>query len=220
MNDASHFRAPLWSSVRRFCSVWTGPYQKVLLGVVLILWCAGLGAGASALWRYSTTPGDAGSAAERWPENAPIHRRPGRARLVMLAHPQCPCTRASLIELGHVMASSDVDAWVLFLRPEGAESGWERTKLWEMAAGIPGVQPVADADGNAAKMFGAETSGHVLFYDAAGTLRFSGGITASRGQEGPSAGGEALLMLLRGRESRGDRSLTFGCPLDSKATPR
>lgn len=138
----------------------------------------------------------------------------------MLVHPQCPCTRASLVELGRLMAGTDIDAWVLFLRPEGVQLNWERTSLWEMAASIPNVQPVTDVDGSAAKMFGAETSGHVLFYDATRGLRFSGGITASRGHEGPSAGTETLLSLLHGREPRSDRTPTFGCPLNSKETSR
>jgi hypothetical protein len=37
----------------------------------------------------------------------------------------------------------------------------------------------------------------VLSYDAAGTLRFSGGITASRGHEGANTGRTALTDLVR-----------------------
>lgn len=204
----------------RLCSVRERVFHRTLLGAVLALWCAGLAAGAAALWRYSTTPGSTGSAAERWPADVLFHPRPDRATLVMLAHPHCPCTRASLGELAHLIARGDADAWVLFLRPEGAQPGWENTDLWETAAAIPGVQPVADADGLAAKAFGAETSGHVLFYDAFGTLRFSGGITAARGHQGPSAGSEAILAAMRGGELSRDRALTFGCPLHSQESPQ
>jgi hypothetical protein len=131
----------------------------------------------------------------------------------MLAHPRCPCTRSSLAELARLTARGDADVWVLFLRPEGATAGWEKTGLWDTAAAIPGVQVLADADGTAARAFGAETSGHVLFYDATGALRFSGGITAARGHEGPSAGGDSILAALRGNAPAQDHTPTFGCPL-------
>ena len=88
-----------------------------------------------------------------------------------------------------------------------------------MAAAIPGVRVLADGDGAAAAVFGAATSGHVLFYDAAGALRFSGGITAARGHQGPSAGGEAILTAMRGGEPGRERALTFGCSLLSPETP-
>jgi hypothetical protein len=193
---------------------WIG--RRTLIGIVLGLWCAGLVAGVTALWNYSATPGSAGSVPQWWPANGLVQPKPGRATLVMLAHPRCPCTGASLAELANLMARGDADASVLFLRPEGAEPGWEKTELWETAVAIPNVRAVADVDGMATQAFGAETSGHVLFYDATGVLRFSGGITSTRGHRGPSAGGETILALLRGAEARLDRSLTFGCPLQSK----
>jgi hypothetical protein len=118
------------------------------------------------------------------------------------------------------MAHGNIDAWVLFLRPEGAAPGWENTGSWETAAAIPGVRVRADEDGAAAKLFGAETSGHVLLYDAAGTLCFSGGITASRGHQGPSAGSEAILEAMAGHRPSRERAQTFGCPLLTPENPQ
>lgn len=201
-------------------SVSSSRSHRTLLGAFLVLWCAGLALGAQALWRYSSTPGSAGPAPEHWPAEAPFQPRPGRATLVMVAHPQCPCTRASLAELARLMARIDADAWVLFLRPEGVEPGWERTGSWAAAAAIPGVRVLADVDGAAARAFGAETSGHVVFYDATGALRFSGGITAARGHEGPSAGGDAILAAMHGEEPGPGCALTFGCPLRSPETSK
>lgn len=195
-------------------------FRRAVLGGVLILWCAGLVAGALALWRYSSTPGTTGIAPARWPENTLVQPQPGRATLVMLAHPHCPCTRASLSELARLQARVDADTWILFLRPTEAKPDWEKTDLWETAAAIPGARPIADKDGTAARTFGAETSGHVLLYDANGALRFSGGITASRGHEGLSAGGEAILATLHGGNSGLDRTFTFGCPLQSEKSPQ
>ena len=192
----------------------------MLLGAVLSFWCAGLAAGAIALWRYSGTPGEAKPAPSAWPANGLIPRKPGRVTLVMLAHPHCPCTRASLAELERLMARGDADAWVLFLSPAGTPTKWNETPLWQVAAAIPGVHPMADPEGNVAKIFGAETSGHVLLYDGSGLLRFSGGITAARGHEGPSAGGDAVTEILRGGEPEQSHALTFGCALQTEGVSR
>jgi len=193
--------------------------SRVWLRTFLVLWLVGLAAWAQALWRYSATPGTASVAPKQWPAAAPMPHPPGRATLVMLAHPHCPCTRASLAELGKLLEREDVEAWVLFLRPAGAQPGWEKTDLWKTAAAMKNVHVLADADGAAARAFGAETSGHVLFYDAEGSLRFSGGITQARGHEGPSAGGEAIHSMLHGTAPRQEQAMIFGCPLESQESP-
>ncbi len=73
-------------------------------------------------------------------------------------------------------------------------------------------------DGDEARRFGAATSGHVMLYDAAGRLHFSGGITPARGHEGDSLGRDAVIDLIEAYRSAGRRcSPVFGCPL---ATPR
>lgn len=188
-------------------------HRRAFLGAFLALWCVGLTVGAHALWRYSATPGETGPSPERWPAEAPFQPTPGRAAMVMLAHPHCPCTRASLAELTQLATRGGAEAWVLFVRPEGAKPGWEHTGAWGVAAEIPGAHVLVDANGEASRAFGARTSGHVLFYDVSGALRFSGGITASRGQQGPSLGSESILAVLRGEGSGANRALTYGCPL-------
>jgi hypothetical protein len=192
---------------------------RLPLGIALALWGGGLAAGAFALWNYSATPGTVGLVSQAWPEAAPIPRQEGRPILVMLAHPQCACTRASLDELAELLKHAGVDAWVLFLCPEG-KADWEHTGLWKSAAAIPGVRVMADADGRVARAFGAETSGHVFFYDGAGHLQFSGGITASRGHRGPNPGAESILAALRDMHLPAADSATFGCPLNSPETPQ
>ena len=190
-------------------------FNRFVLGALLALWSVGLAAGAQALWRYSATPGPEREVLTSWPANIPIQPKPGRPVLVMLAHPHCPCTRASLTEFERLVAHVDVDAWVLFLRPEDAQPGWEHTSLWKTAEAIPGVRVLADENGVSARAFGVETSGHVLFCDANGKIRFSGGITIARGHEGTSAGSEAIRAELCGKEGL-DHALTFGCPLRSQ----
>src|SRR3954470_3190570 len=126
-------------------------FHRTLLCLSLGVWGAGVALGAQVLWRYSATPGRSGQAPERWPATVPVQFHHGRPPLVMLAHPRCPCTRASLAELARLTARGDADVWVLFLRPEGAQAGWEKTSLWDTAAAIPGVHVLADMDGAAAR---------------------------------------------------------------------
>jgi hypothetical protein len=95
-------------------------------------------------------------------------------------------------------AQGSVAATVLFYRPRQFPPGWERTDLWRSAAAIPGVTVRADPEGREAQRFGAVTSGHVLLYDRAGQLLFTGGITGSRGHEGDNAGCDRVIRLLTG----------------------
>jgi hypothetical protein len=80
---------------------------------------------------------------------------------------------------------------------------------------IPGVPSVDDEGGVEAKRFGVATSGHVLLFDRAGRLLFSGGITPARGHEGDSLGRDALIERLAGTRtiSGPATSPVFGCPL-------
>jgi hypothetical protein len=142
----------------------------------------------------------------------------------MAVHPRCPCTRASLAELGRLMARSQgrLVAQVLVRAPANDSNSWTRTDLWRAAEAIPGVRAIADPNGAEAAQFGLETSGHVLLYDAAGRLRFSGGITPARGHEGDNAGRVAILAVLDGEDETGPlaRHVVFGCALFGHAAER
>lgn len=188
-------------------------------GLVLgaLLWACGVTAGFRMLLVYQATPGEAAVAPPHWPDSSPIPRRPGRPTLVMLAHPRCPCSRASVEELAWILArtGAEMDAHVFFVKPEGFAAGWERSDLWRRAASIYGVAVHRDDAGAAAALFGAATSGQTLLYDASGRLRFSGGITGGRGHAGANAGREAVLALLSGAGAAQAAVPAFGCALAS-----
>jgi hypothetical protein len=185
--------------------------------VVCLVWLAAVVFGSVWLWRYKSTPGAAGPAPRSWPTEASIARTTGMPTLVMFAHPWCPCTRASIGELAVVMskAAGHVDAHVLFDRPSSEADDWTATDLWRSASAIPGVTVHIDRDGEEAARFGAETSGHVVLYDAEGRLRFSGGITNARGHAGDSEGRRAVLALVLHGDSNRSQAPVFGCSLDS-----
>jgi hypothetical protein len=133
----------------------------------------------------------------------------------MLAHPHCPCTRATIAELARLMTDADgrVDTHVLFLKPSEMEEGWERTDLWRRAGSIAGVRVVSDVDGREAARFGATVSGQVLLYDRTGRLVFRGGITGARGHEGDNLGRRQLASLIRTGNAAARESRVFGCSL-------
>ena len=190
----------------------------VLMGV---LWLGGVTVGSLAMARYALTPGESLEPPARWPAGTEVPRVEGRPTLVMLAHPMCPCTRASIGELSLVMAKARgrLDAFVLFLKPEGTGQEWEEGELWRSASAIPGVTALRDAGGVQSERFGAVTSGHVLFYDAGGALRFQGGITSARGHAGDNAGRAAVEALLAESPPVAERTAhaVYGCEL---ANPR
>ena len=196
---------------------------RFILPVLAFVWALAVSAGLWVLWGYENAPGAGANPPRLWPTDSRIERVPGRATLVILAHPHCPCSRASIGELASIIAHTQgrVSAYVVFLKPAGFSDDWEKTDLWQSAAGIPGVTAMIDEGGAEARLFGARTSGQTLLYGADGRLLFSGGITGSRGHSGDNAGRDAVVSLVNvGAAERGE-TYTFGCPLfDEKSECR
>lgn len=163
-------------------------------------------------------PGQAAAAPPAWPAESRIERVADQPILVLFAHPQCPCTRATIGELARLMRRTQglVQAHVLFVQPDEFTDAWTESDLWRRAAAIPGVHVLRDPGGREAHRYGAATSGQVLLYDEAGRLRFSGGITGSRGHEGDNAGRQALESMLTAGSAAQPETFVFGCPLTSK----
>jgi hypothetical protein len=182
------------------------------------LWLVAAGAGFVVILNYQSGSGPAGITPQHWPLGAQIVLDHNRDTLIMFAHPQCPCTRASLEELNRLLARSQgrVAAQVLFFKPGKFPSDWTRTDLWRNAAAIPGVTVHEDLDGAQARVFGAETSGYVLLYDTRGQLLFKGGITGSRGHAGDNAGEDAIVSLLTERDASVKQTQVYGCSLVGK----
>ncbi len=211
----------------------------MVLVIGLVAWVALGTSGLFALTAHGAAAGrPANAPAELSPTEDPSSslRRTGRATLVVVAHPACPCTRATLHELERVLGSvggtERIDVVVLFTGPRRGDARADRIagQLRALAGAIPGARIVDDPGGVEASRLGAFTSGTVLFYDHAGSLHFNGGITPGRGHEGDSAGGDALRALLlreTSRETRADgapvpngAAPVFGCALADGVTQR
>lgn len=167
------------------------------------------------MMRYDSTPGVAAMAVDRWPGGISSARDPLKFTLVMLVHPNCPCSRASISELAAILGHCPgaATATVIFEHPTGMADDPATTDLWKSASDIRGVRVIRDDGALMAAAFGAETSGQVFLYDAQGSLRFSGGITESRGHVGDNAGRAAVEQLLQGKAPVKTRTPVFGCSL-------
>lgn len=196
------------------------------LGLIGLLWLGGVGKGILFLWGYAHTPGQAAQAMEAWPANSRLRLSSHRPTLVMMVHPHCPCSRASVGELEILMtrAHGSLEATVLFFKPsQGTFEGWEKTDLWQSASRTPGVTTLVDLDGLEAKRFGAMTSGQAFLYSPRGHLLFQGGITSARGHFGDNKGLDSVLQMVFSGHASQRKTAVFGCSLrnpERQAKPR
>ena len=201
---------------RRRIQIWT-------TAVIGVAWAAAVALGLRGLLNYENAPGPVAAVPDAWPSTQIPLARDGMT-LVMLAHPHCPCTRASVGELAEVMARVEgkARAYVLFSKPAESGAEWDDTGLRRSAAAIPGVTVFSDPEGAEARRFGAETSGHTLLFSADGRRLFSGGITQSRGHAGDNAGASSIVALAHNQISSGAGTFVFGCslPLNDQPAPR
>jgi hypothetical protein len=190
------------------------------LVIAFILWLFLVSAGMASLWLYSGTPGKAGNPPDGWPASSSLRPALGASTLVMFLHPQCPCSRASIYELALLLAHSAgrLRAQVVFLKPAGKGDSWTQTDLWHEASALPGIVVNSDLGGREAALFRATTSGETVVYDAAGKLRFHGGITGARGHVGDNDGCSALQSYAHAGVIATARTRVFGCPLFSELT--
>jgi hypothetical protein len=185
--------------------------------VTSVVWLVLLAGGMALFMGYENRAGTAAEAPGDWPRASQIPRVTDRSTLVMLLHPHCPCTRATINELARLITKvgGRLAVRVVFVKPDGVENGWEQSDIWASAAQIPGVQVVNDEKGRESLLFGARTSGQSMLYNENGKLVFSGGITVGRGEEGDSMGAAAIVALIGGQTEPVRATSVFGCPLFS-----
>ena len=190
-----------------------------LIGIITVLWLVCAVAGLIAVWSYDNAPGPPAKAPAAWPAATMLARAIDQPTLVLLAHPQCSCTRATLGELAEALAraKSFPKTYVVFLKPSSMPDGWEKTELWKKASSLPAVTVVADEDGREAERFGAVTSGQTFLYDTTGALLFSGGITGARGHAGDNAGRASIVAALNRGAAVTASTNVFGCSLFASA---
>jgi len=208
------------ASVKEVCSappeVHRSTGWKLLL--VIAFWGACLAYGMALLLQHENEPGLVGATPVNWPSETGLERSSGRPTLLVFLHPHCPCSRVTLGELQSIIAQcrDRVAIHVLFVQPDGTDPDWVHTDLWQTATALDGATTSVDVAGREAALFGARSSGHVLLFDSAGRLEFTGGITGSRSHAGDNYGRAAVVDLVNcGRRTTlaPQTSFVFGCRL-------
>ncbi len=185
--------------------------SRLLLAGGVFVWCLMLGAGFGMLQTYAHSPGVAAATPEFIaPADLDAWAGSGDGHVaIIVVHPLCPCTPASIDELEIVTEGMRV---ALVAAGPGARTETALEPL-RARAQRAGWSFVCDAEGSIASRLGARTSGHTLVYDTTGTLAFSGGVTASRGHRGPNAGAGAIASLGAGSLPVTRVAPVYGCPL-------
>ena len=195
--------------------------RRPLIAAVLIaaslIWVGTVMAAYRAIRSFESTPGKAAVAHATWPTASRLPRAAGEWNLVMLIHPHCSCSRASVKELEAALekAPATVRPYVLVFRPREFPMGWERTDVYDAAMRLRRAQVLIDEDGREAARFGGFTSGQTFLYDDRGVLRFEGGITSLRGHAGLNSGRAGIVRIAS--TGRGDGAHpVFGCAISTK----
>lgn len=207
------------SKVARAAASGAAPRLPWRGSLAVFAWGTAFVAVSVGMWLHTAAPGAPAEAPPQWPAASAL--APGaRPTLLVFAHPACACTKATLAELARLLdeVGDRVEAHVLFETWPGMTPAVEESEAWRLAARIPGVSVRRDPERREAALFGARTSGQLLLYDTAGALRFAGGITPGRGEEGDSVGREGLAQVLA-RTAHDARAPVYGCSLTSTNAP-
>jgi len=198
----------------------TAAFASYRLLIISAVWGFAVVTGFALVTRYEVKPGSMEIVPAQWPKNLPIPFDGNRQNLLLFAHPQCVCTRATFTELEQILEThpGQVQVTVLMWAPSDLSESWAHSSLWDRAASLPGVQVITDRDGKMAQTFGAETSGHALLYDRKGRLLFSGGITGARGHIGTNSGETAVAAFIETGHAPRMCSPVYGCPLGQATT--
>jgi hypothetical protein len=189
--------------------------RRILLALGGAAWLAAVASGLWLMLRFDLSPGALGDPPVMWPRESRLERAAGAPTLVVVIHPRCPCSRATLGELELLLerARHQLRTHVLFIAPAGMGADWRETDLWRQARSIPGVMVRHDEGAAETRRFRVATSGHALVYDRHGALAFSGGITSSRGHAGFNLGRSAIDAIASGGAPDTRTTFVYGCSL-------
>lgn len=198
--------------------------KRLAWGLALLTWGLLIGVGLRIQEKYSTTPGAIETSLRSWPKTSHIpFVKNSLPTLLVFLHPKCPCSSATLRELGILMARTNgkANVYAVFAKPKSWTVEEVKGRLWKNANKIRGVKVFIDESSVEAKGFGALTSGHAALFNSNGDLVFTGGITAGRGHEGDNPGLSSIANFIHSGSTLLPQSKVFGCALynrEAKAT--
>lgn len=197
--------------------------------LAIALWAVGtLGAWVWATnYEFTSYSENQSIVSEHWPDSSNLRHAEDRPTLLCFIHPRCPCTRASVHEIGRVLTGTGLtegqqpNVIVVASMPDGASDDWKDTPTVRQATELPRAELFWDENGVESKRFEMVTSGAVRLYDRDGQLLFSGGVTASRGHQGDNLGCDFLYQCLTDANRQPMMSTpVFGCRIYAETQPK
>ena len=178
--------------------------------------------GTAVLWqqseRFRFTQGASSVAANTWPRLSKLARPADLPCLLVFVHEECPCARATFVELRKVLASVGKASWGWSIRPLQLEVAFHRitakTARQYYARGKPEIEFVDPAEAESIRCH------HIRLccsFESKRQPPFHGGITSGRGHEGDNVAEARLSLRLIGELARVESS-TYGCSLDDLIT--
>lgn len=159
-----------------------------------------------------------------WPQDSSLQLDADKFTLLFFAHPKCACTKASLYELDRLMTRhvNKLTGYIAFASASEFESEFSEgnNTLWNQATRINSLTTFCDCDNEESRRFKANVSGTVVVFSPNKQLCFAGGITASKGHCGISAGIQAIDLILSQPTTEVIRTPVFGCGLVAPTTER
>lgn len=194
--------------------------RKPALLIALATWLSCCVAATAVLTVYSHTPNEAGAARAQLTDLSAIHLDDSRPTLVMFVHPRCPCTLASVEGLARLQRKLQgrFALRVIFSVPQGMDTNWHRSTLWDNVGRLPDCERVLDPGSQLTRQAGAKTSGTVALYEPGGHLVFWGGVTSSRGHAGDSLGTDAIVNYFN-NDPFPDHAQVYGCSITGPDDP-
>ncbi|WP_158261050.1 MULTISPECIES: hypothetical protein [Pirellulaceae] len=169
---------------------------------------------------YAGTQGPRSLPPSQWPTSSNLERTIDSHTLLVFLHPGCPCSRATLDNLLPISTTPSLSIVLVCMGDEfhpgenanDFASCRQQLNEWKTRNNVSLHFDTKDEE---AHRFQAKTSGHCMLFNAQGKLKFSGGVTSSRGHQGASAGLASLEAALNGSPEY-ETYPVFGCPLHSK----
>ena len=120
-----------------------------LVALIFVLCAIGTLAETVALINFETKPGLPPTPPPVWPRQVKVTHVPNKNQIIVIAHPQCGCTQATLQQLAEV---TDAAVSVLVYRPD-SKSNWGKSPIWQQVRLIKGASVDWDDGGKTAPRF-------------------------------------------------------------------
>lgn len=135
--------------------------------------------------------------------------------ILLFYHPKCPCTLASARCLARLASrfNGSPNFYAYAYCPAEEPDTWIASSTTDELRTINNVTIFPDRNAEKCKQFGVRISGHILVYNSAGKLVFSGGITPYRGHEGGSMAAMDFIQHANGKVLEPSCWPTFGCSI-------